>query len=323
MEVSVKPNVKGLALFAFLLGLSPGWAFGQEYPTKLIRIVAAFAAGSTTDVMARVVAGKLTEVLGQTVIVENRGGAGGNLGAQLVAKAAPDGYTLLMTGNAITVNVTLYKEPGFTMTDLVPVIMAGRTPNLIFAHPSLPSNNLQELIALAKTRPLSYASAGTGSGTQLMMEMLKRRTQTDILHVPFSPAAAVTAVVGDQVSISLLPLPQALPQVQAGKLKAIAVTTAKRVPSLPDVATVAESGIQGFEDASWFALFLPAGTPTPIVERLNSELNRAMNQPDVRAKLAALSIEFTRNSLTDVADEIRREVAKYANAIKETGAKAE
>jgi len=319
----VKPKVKGLALFLLGLGLAPAMAFGQEYPSRLIRIVAAFAAGSTTDVMARVVASKLAEVLGQTVIVENRGGAGGNIGAQVVSKAPRDGYTMLMTGNAIAVNVTLYKEPGFAMKDLIPVILAGRTPNLIFAHPSLPAKNLQELIALAKTRPLSYASAGTGSGTQLMMEMLKRQTQTDILHVPFSPAAAVTAVVGNQVSISMMPLPLPLPQIKAGKLNAIAVTTARRVPSLPEVPTTAESGLPGFEDASWFALFAPAGTPTPIVERLNSELNRAMDQPDVRAKLASLSIEFSRNSLTDVADEIRREVAKYAKAIQETGAKVE
>ncbi len=319
----MKPKVKGFALLLLGLGLLPAMAHGQEYPTKLIRIVAAFAPGSTTDLMARVVASKLAEVLGQTVIVENRGGAGGNIGAQVVSKAPHDGYTMLMTGNAIAVNVTLYKEPGFAMKDLIPVIMAGRTPNLIFAHPSLPAKNLQELIALAKTRPLSYSSAGTGSGTQLMMEMLKRQTQTDILHVPFSPAAAVTAVVGNQVSISMMPLPLPLPQIRAGKLTAIAVTTARRVASLPEVPTAAESGLPGFEDTSWFALFAPAGTPTPIIERLNSELNRGMDQPDVREKLASLSIEFSRNSPADVADEIRREVAKYAKAIKETGAKAD
>lgn len=319
----MKPKVKGLALFLLGLGLVPAMAFGQDYPTRLIRIVAAFAAGSTTDLMARVVASKLAEVLAQTVIVENRGGAGGNIGAQVVSKAPRDGYTMLMTGNAIAVNVTLHKEPGFAMKDLIPVIMAGRTPNLIFAHPSLPVKNLQELIALAKARPLSYSSAGTGSGTQIMMEMLKRQTQTDILHVPFSPAAAVTAVVANQASLSMMPLPLTLAQIKAGKLNAIAVTTAKRVPSLPEVPTASESGVPGFEDTSWFALFAPAGTPASIIERLNSELNRAMDQPDVREKLASLSIEFSRNSLTDVADEIRREVTKYAKAIKETGAKAE
>lgn len=311
------------ALVLFLVGLVPAIAFAQDFPSKLVRIVVAFPAASTGDVIARVAGPKLAEGLGQTVIVENRGGAGGNIGAQVVAKAPADGHTLLLTSSAISINVTLYKDPGFSMKDLIPVIHAGRTPNLIFAHPSVPAKGLQELFALARTRPLSYASAGTGTGTQLMMEMLKKETRADIVHVPFSPATAVTAVVGNQVPMGITSIPMPLAQVQAGKLQPIAVTTARRVPSLPDVPTVAESGFPGFEDTTWFAFFVPAGTPAPVVARLNSELNRAMDLPDVREKFATLNIEFARNSQAEIAEELRREIAKYAKAIRETGAKVE
>lgn len=315
--------MKAKNLAAMLIGLVPAIVCAQDFPSKLIRIIVAFPAGSTGDVIARIVGPKLAEGLGQTVIVENRGGAGGNIGAQTVAKAPPDGHTLLMTSSAISINVTLYKDPGFSIKDLIPVIHAGRTPNLIFVHPSLPAKNLQELFALARTRPLSYASAGTGTGTQLMMEMLKKESRTDIVHVPFSPAAAVTAVVGNQAPMGITSIPMPLAQVRSGKLSPIAVTTANRVAALPDVPTVSESGFPGFEDTTWFALFVPAGTPAPIVARLNSELNRAMDQTDAREKLAAMNVEFSRNSLAEIADEVRKEVAKYAKAIQETGAKAE
>jgi len=298
-------------------------ALTQSYPAKPVRVVVAFPAGGAVDVGARAVGQKLSEIWKQPVLVENRGGAGGNIGAQVVAKAAPDGYTLLATSSAIAINVTLYKDPGFAAKDLVAVAHAGATPNMIFAHPSVPANNLQELFALARTRPLSYASAGTGTGTQLMMEMLKKQAKVDIVHVPFSPAAAVTAVVGDQAAMGITSIPMPLAQVKGGKLRPIAVTTPKRLPGLPNVPTVAESGFPGFEDMTWFAFFLPAATPSPIVGRLNAELNRAMEQPDVKEKFASMNVEFSRNSLAEVGDYVRREIAKYARVIQETGAKAE
>ena len=305
------------------LTLAPALAAAQDFPAKPIRVLVAFPAASTGDVIARVVGPKLSEAVGQPVIVENRGGAGGNIGAQVVSKAAPDGYTLLATSSAIAINVTLYKDPGFAAKDLVAVVHAGATPNMIFAHPSVPANNLQELFALARTRPMSYASAGTGTGTQLMMEMLKKQAKVDIVHVPFSPAAAVTAVVGDQAAMGITSIPMPLAQVKGGKLRPIAVTTPKRLPGLPNVPTVAESGFPGFEDMTWFAFFLPAATPATIVGRLNAELNRAMEQPDVKEKFTSMNIEFSRNSSAEVADYVRREIAKYARVIQETGAKAE
>src|SRR3989338_260186 len=188
-ETIVTHPIKSFAVL--LLGLLPAWVCAQDYPSKPIRVVVAFPAGSSMDVIARVVGPKVSESLGQPVIVESRGGAGGNIGAQVVSRTPADGYTLLATSSAISINVTLYKNPGFAIGDFIPLIRAGSSPNLIFANPSVPAKNLQELFTLAKGRRLSYASAGTGTGTQLFMEMLKKETRTDITHVPFSPAAAV------------------------------------------------------------------------------------------------------------------------------------
>lgn len=314
-------KLKSLALLVF--GLAPALAHTQDYPMKPVRILVAFPAGSTGDIIARVAGQKLSESLGQPVIVENRGGAGGNLGAQMVAKAAPDGYTILATSSAIAINVTLYKEPGFSAQDLVPVIHAGATPNLIFVHPSVRANTLQELFALSNSEQMSYASAGTGTGTQLMMELLKKQAGAEIVHVPFSPATAVTAVVGDQVAMGITSIPMPLTQIKAGKLRAIAVTTPNRLPQLPNVPTVAESGFPGFEDMTWFAFFVPAATPAALVGRLNTELNRGLDSPDVKEKFAEINIEFSRNSQAEAAAYVSKEIAKYAKVIRETGAKPE
>lgn len=304
-----------------LLWLFPAILHAQEFPSKTLRVIVAFPAGSSTDLISRVIGAKLAERFGHPVVIENRGGVSGNIAAQAVAKAPADGHTLLAYTSSFAINLSLYKEPGFSVKDFIPVILAGATPGLIFTHPSVPATNLQELFALARTRPMNYISGGTGS--QLMMDMLKKETRTDIVHVPFPPAAAVTAVVGNQAPVGITSIPMPLAQVRAGKLKPIAVTTAKRVAVLPDVPTVAESGFPGFEDAVWFAFFVPAGTPAPVVARLNAEVNRAMDLPDVREKLAGLNIEFSRNSPAEFAEFLRKEIAKYAKAVQETGAKAE
>ncbi len=298
-------------------------AIAQDYPVKTIRILSAFPAGSPVDALARLASTKLAESFGQPVIVEYRAGAGGNLGAQTVSKAAPDGYTVLATSSAIAINVTLYKAPGYSADDFTPLLLAGTTPNLIYVHPSVPAKSLRELFALARSRALSYASAGTGTGTQLFMETLKRETGTEITHVPFSPAAAITAVLGNQVPIGITSMPMVLPHVKSGKLVALAATTGKRIPTLPDVPTVGESGFPGFEDSTWFAFFLRSGTPSSIVSRLHAELTRAMEQPDVRDKLVGLNIEFSRNSPAEFAQMVRREIDKYSRVIRETGATAE
>jgi len=294
-----------------------------SFPTKPIRILVAFPPGASTDIIARLIAPKLTEAWGQNVIIENRGGAGGNIGAQVAARANNDGYTLLGTSVAFAVNVSLYANPGYAIKDFTPVIQAASTPNIFFVHPSVPANTLAELIALAKTKPMSYASSGTGTTTHLAMELLKTLAKIDIQHVPYSPATAVTAVVGGQVPIGSTSMPPAVPLIKGNRIRGLAVTSAKRSPALPEVPTVAEQGFPGFADYTWFGFFAPAGTPMPIVNKLNAEIQRALQAPDVKERLAALSFDVTPNTAAEFAKTLQAEVAQYAKVVKVSGAKAD
>lgn len=302
---------------------APAKAAGADFPTKPIRILVAFPPGASTDIIARLIAPKLTEAWGQNVIIENRGGAGGNIGAQVAARANNDGYTLLGTSVAFAVNVSLYANPGYAIKDFTPVIQAASTPNIFFVHPSVPANSLAELIALAKTKPMSYASSGTGTTTHLAMELLKTLAKVDIQHVPYSPATAVTAVVGGQVPIGSTSMPPAVPLIKGNRIRGLAVTSAKRSPALPEVPTVAEQGFPGFADYTWFAFFAPAGTPMPIVNKLNAEIQRALQAPDVKERLAGLSFDVTPNTAAEFAKTLQAEVAQYAKVVKVSGAKAD
>ena len=295
-----------------------------QYPDRPVRIIVAFPPGASTDIVARLVAGKLGETLGQNVIVENRPGAGGNIGSQTAKKANPDGYTLLMNSSAIAVNVSLYSNPGYSINDFIPILQGPTTPNLISAHPSVKAGNLQELIALAKAGKMSYASSGTGTTPHLDMEMIFRSlSKVDITHVPYAPATAATAVVGNQVPIGCTSVPPAVPHLQSGRLKPIAVTTAKRSSLLPNVPTVAESGFAGFDDHTWFSFFAPAGTPAAIVTRLNKEIVRILQSPDVKERLDAQSLVFAPNTPQQFAASLKVEVARYAKMVKESGARAD
>lgn len=293
------------------------------YPTKPIRILVAFPPGASTDIIARLIAPKLTEAWGQNVIIENRGGAGGNIGAQVAARANNDGYTLLGTSVAFAVNVSLYADPGYAIKNFTPVIQAASTPNIFFVHPSVPANTLAELIALAKTKPMSYASSGTGTTTHLAMELLKTLARIDIQHVPYSPATAVTAVVGGQVPVGSTSMPPAVPLIKGNRIRGLAVTSAKRSPALPEIPTVAEQGFPGFADYTWFGFFAPAGTPMPIVNKLNAEIQRALQAPDVKERLAALSFDVIPNTPAEFAKTLSAEVAQYAKVVKASGAKAD
>src|SRR6195256_3138578 len=266
----------------------------QDWPKqKPIHIVVGFAPASTTDLVARLVAPKLSEALGQSVIVENKPGAGGNVAAQQVKRAAPDGYTLFVTSVAYAVNPSLYANAGYDpYTDFVPVILGPSTPNIITVNPALPAKNLQELVALARTEKLSYASSGIGTTTHLSMERIKMAAKIDITHVPYQPAQAVGAAVAGHTQISSTSMPPAVSHARAGRVRAIAVTSAQRSPALPDVPTVNEQGFSGFDDLTWTAFFAPAGMPQELVNRLNSEITRALSATDVQERLALLGLEW-------------------------------
>lgn len=295
-----------------------------KFPTKPVRIIVAFPPGSSTDIVARVVGERLTEIWGHNVIVENRPGASGNIGTQAALRANPDGHTLFMNSSAIAVNVSLYAKPGYTMQEIAPILQGPSTPNLITVHPSVGAKTLQELIALAKTKPLSYGSSGTGTTPHLDMELLFRTlAKVDITHVPYNPAAAATAVVANQVPVGSTSMPPAVPHVKAGRLRPIAVTSIKRSGVLPDVPTVAESGFPGFDDGTWFSVFAPAGLPAAVVNQVNRDFTTALQSPQAKERLAALSLEFTPNTPAEFAKRLKTEVEKYAQMVKQSGARVD
>ena len=310
---------------AFLAVFFSSLAFSQDWPKqKPVQVLVGFAPGATTDTVARLAAVKLQEALGQTFVVENRPGAGGNIATQQVKRAAADGYTLLVTSVAYAVNPSLYASAGYdALTDFAPVVLGPSTPNIITVNPAVPVKNLAELIELARKQPLSYASSGIGTTTHLSMERLKTAAKVNITHVPYQPAQAVGAAVAGHTQISSTSMPPAVPQVKAGKVRAIAVTSAQRSPALPDVPTVNEQGYSGFDDLTWVGFFAPVGTPADIVNRLNAALNAAFAAPDVRDRLSALGLESRRNTPAEFGAFLREEVPKWARAVKESGAKAD
>ena len=312
-------------LCVVLLAVAPAAAFAQAgYPDRPIRIIVAFPPGASTDIVARLVGAKLGETLGQNVVIENRPGAGGNIGAATAKRANPDGYTLLMNSSAMAVNVSLYRTPGFSMADFMPVLQGPTTPNLIMAHTSFKPNTLQEIIAYARTNKLNYGSSGTGTTPHLDMEMIFRSlAKVDVTHVPYTPPTAAAAIAGNQVPVGCTTIPPAVPHLDAKRVKPIAVSTIKRSPLLPSVPTVAESGFPGFDDHTWFSFFAPAGTPPAVVARLNKEMNRILQLPDVKGKLDAQSLVFQPNTPQQFAAAIKLEVARYAKMVKDSGARVD
>jgi len=328
----MKSIVRHAALFllgvsAFALAAIAG-AQAPAYPTKPIRLVVPFPAGGATDILAREVAKHLTDAWGQSVVVDNRPGAGGNIGSELVAKAAPDGYTLEMgTVGTHAINASLYsKMPYDHVKDFVPVILVAGVPNVLEVNPALPVNSVQELIAYAKANPgkLNFASSGSGTSIHLSGELFKVMAGVQMTHVPYKGSApALQDLIGGQVQLMFDNLPPSLPQIKAGKLRALAVTSAARAPALPDTPTVAEAGLPGFEASSWFGVLAPAGTPPEIVNKLNAEIAKWLASPGAKEKLANVGANIAGGTPEDFARHIQAETAKWAKVVKESGAKVD
>jgi tripartite-type tricarboxylate transporter receptor subunit TctC len=323
----MRSSLARVILFGLFAAL-PLLATGQSYPSRPIRLVVPFPAAGTTDLLARAMAQKLSEALGQQVVVDNHPGAGGNIGADLVAKSAPDGYTLLMgTVGTHAINVSLYaRMPYDAVKDFVPIVLVAGVPNVLVVNPALPVKTVADLIKLAKDQPgvINFASSGNGTSIHLSGELFKSPTGVQMTHVPYKGSApALTDLIGGQVQVMFDNLPSALPQIKAGKLRAIAVTSIKRAPALPDLPTIAESGVPGFEASSWFGILAPAGTPREIVLRLNREANKALQGAEMKEKLLAQGAEAVGNSPEFFVDYIRSETVKWAKVVKDSGAKVD
>ena len=318
------------SLLAILLGATLAAAaapvHAQPYPTKPVRVIVAFAAGGFADGVARLIGQKLSERLGQPVVIDNRGGAGGNIASRLAASASPDGYTLLVNTAAMSINVSLYKSPGFDIfEDFVPVALTGSTPGLFAVHASNPAGSLQDLIRLSRGRNVNYATAGVGSSSHLAGDYLLRSLAgLSATHIPYQGGGPATAAaIANQVEVLSLSMPPVVPHIKAGRLKGLAISSLKRVAALPDVPTVTEAGFPGFEERSWVGYFAPARTRAEVVRKLNYEINQALALADVRSRLDNLGLEPSPGSADDFAKYLKTEVAKWAKVVKTTGITAE
>lgn len=304
------------------------YALAQDYPVKPIRFIAPNLPGGPTDILARIIAQKLSDSLGQPVVVENRAGAAGNIGTEVAAKSPPDGYTLL-SGNIATfgANASLYKRLGFDpVKDFAPVVLVATQPNILVVHPSLPVTSVKELIALARAHPgqLNYAGSGIGAVAHLAAELFKNDTGTNIVHIAYKSAApALIDLTAGQTQLMFATALSVQPFLQAKRLRPLAVTTPQRARAFPELPTVAEAGLPGFEATTWHGVLVPAGTPAAIVGKLNAEINRLLQLPDVRERIGALGGEIVGGTPGEFAEHIQREIPRWAKVIKAAGIQLE
>jgi len=305
-----------------------GGAMAQAYPNKPVRMIVGFPPGGGTDVVARVISQKLSEWWGQAVTVENRAGATGTIGADAVAKSPPDGYTLIMghvNSHAIAPNL-FARLPYDPIKDFAAVAYVGYVPNVLAVHPSINAKSVKELVALLKAKPgqLNYASSGNGSTQHLAGELFKQLTGTNIVHVPYKGSGdAIKDLLAGVVAMNFDTMPPVLPHIQAGKLRGLAISTPKRVAQLPDVPTFVEEGINGFDVTNWYGIMAPAGTPRDIVQKVNADANKAMQVPEVRARLESVGTQMREESAAEFEAYMKAEVAKYAKLIKELNVRIE
>jgi len=311
-----------LSIVALLASTMAAIAQPTAYPTKPIRIVVAYTPAGATDILARTIGQKLTEAWGQAVIIDNRPGANGNIGTEYAAKATPDGYTLLMvTAGTHGINPGLYRKLGFdAVKDFAPVSLVAMVPNVFVVNNAVPSKDLKEFIAYAKANQgkLNYGSPGNGSTAHLSMELFKSMTGIQMVHVPYKGSAGVLAdLIGGQIVVTMDNMPPYVPQVKAGKIRALAVSPARRSPALPDVPTVAEAGVPGYDSGAWFGLVAPANTPKDLVAKLSRETARILKLPDVSARLADLGAEAVGSTPEQFSAHIKAEIAKWAKVIRD------
>ncbi len=326
----ISPNSRAVAV-AMAVSAALAWHSAaraqQAYPAKPIRLILPFPPGGSTDIVARLIGQKLTESWGQPVLIENRPGAGGNIAAETAARAAPDGYTLFQVNVANAIGATLYPKLSYDLiTSFAPVIQLATTPYVLLAHPTVPAKNTTELIALAKARPgqLNYASAGGGSATHLSGELLKSMAGVNIVHVPYKGTGpAVTALMSGEVDLYFATVPAALPLVEAKKLRALGVTSARRSPLMRDVPAIAEAGLKGYETSTWHGILAPAGTSPEIVVKLNAEIARVLAQPAVKERLVGQGLDPVGGTPEQFGAYLKTEISKWAVVVKASGARAE
>jgi tripartite-type tricarboxylate transporter receptor subunit TctC len=304
-----------------------GGAQAQQYPARPVRVVVPFAPGGAVDLVARTIAPRLTDALGQTVVVDNRGGAGGTIGTDIVAKARPDGHTLLIASMGVAVNAVLYpKLPYDTLKDLAPITTLGEQPNIVVVHPSVAAKSFGELLALARAKPgqVTYGSGGVGSNSHLATVLLVQMAGIELLHVPYKGLGpAITDLVGGQVQVVISNVSTAVPHVKSGRLRLLAVTTEKRFPLFPEIPTVSEAGVPGYESSGWYGLWVTAGTTLSIVDALSREMTKILNSSAIREQFGAQGLQPIPTSPAAFGRRVQEEIRKWGPVVKASGAKPE
>jgi len=312
-----------------LAALMPGYVLAQAeaYPNKPLRFILPFPPGGGTDILGRLIAERMTASLGQPVVIENRGGAGGNVGAEAAAKSAPDGYTIVLVAPSLAISPSLYSKLAYDpVKDFAPISLVATVPNVMITHSSVPARTLREFIALAKAKPggMNFGSGGSGTSNHLAGELFNIVAGVKLVHVPYKGVnLAMNDVLSGEVHLVVIGVPAAAPHIKAGKLRALALIAPQRSPALPDVPTVAEAGLPDFEVTTWYGVLAPAGTPRPIVTRLNAELVKIMHAPELKDRLATLATDPQTSTPEEFAAYIKQEIAKWGEVVRKAGLKAE
>jgi tripartite-type tricarboxylate transporter receptor subunit TctC len=310
--------------------IAPGLAAAQApdaWPSKPVRLILPFPPGGGTDILGRLIAERLTAGLGQPVVTENRGGAGGNVGAEAAARSAPDGYTIVLVAPSLAISPSLYSKLNYDpVRDFAPVSLVATVPNVMITHPSVPANTLAEFIQLAKTKPggMNFGSGGSGTSNHLACELFNIVAGVRLVHIPYKGVnLAMQDVLSGQIHFVVIGVPAAAPHIKAGKLRALALVAPQRSAALPDIPTVAEAGLRDFEVTTWYGILAPAGTPRPIVARLNAEIVRVMHAPEVKERLASMATDPVTSTPEEFADYIKKEIAKWGDVVRKAGLKAD